>query len=214
MVLCGIESHRNELHVFLRILNHEKQENNDDTSDIDTSKLSKEIWSKSGSDVIREILMSAISSLFLSGKKQQPLYLISPWLSDFVLFKNYSQEFSSFFPKFNDKSEILFSDCLGTLAELLPIRIITTKNKTSDPFVSKLRENWSDIEVRIAPETEHKKGLLSPNFYLEGSMNFTYSGVFIRDEIITYHTDKTVGGNQKISKAYIEFNNHWKSIEN
>ena len=26
VVLCGIESHRNELHVFLRILNHEKQE--------------------------------------------------------------------------------------------------------------------------------------------------------------------------------------------
>ena len=40
VVLCGIESHRNELHVFLRILNLEKQDNNDDTSDIDTSKLS------------------------------------------------------------------------------------------------------------------------------------------------------------------------------
>ena len=36
--------------------------------------------------------------------------------------------------------------------------------------------------IRMAGEDLHEKGLLTPDFYLEGSMNLTYSGVHINQE--------------------------------
>ena len=42
-------------------------------------------------------------------------------------------------------------------------------------------------------------------------MNFTYNGVYRRDEKITAHTPDTIEGHQKIAAATLEFNRLWEA---
>jgi hypothetical protein len=75
-----------------------------------------------------------------------------------------------------------------------------------------VREKVPNISGRYASDLYHEKGLLCSVFYLEGSMNFTYSGVYRRDEKITAHTPDTPEGLQKIAAATLEFNRLWETL--
>jgi phosphatidylserine/phosphatidylglycerophosphate/cardiolipin synthase-like enzyme len=49
--------------------------------------------------------------------------------------------------------------------------------------------NVSQDENNFLFEKEHSKGLISDTWALIGSMNFTYSGVEINGELVTFKTD-------------------------
>jgi len=44
-------------------------------------------------------------------------------------------------------------------------------------------------------------------------MNFTYSGVYNRDEKVTAHTPDSPEGQQKIAAATLEFNRLWEALK-
>ena len=99
------------------------------------------------------------------------------------------------------------------LALKFPIRIITTRNDYSEAFLSSLPQNKTErIAYRFAKEEYHEKGLLAPYFYIEGSMNFTYHGIYINGEKITYHCVLGDQGQEKISRAYLEFDRRWEIL--
>lgn len=141
--------------------------------------------------------------------ESRPVYVSSPWVSDFVLLQNHSLEFAALFPRLSDQSEIRFSEYLKTLSTRLPVRIITTQNETSEAFFANFGEDSASIEYRFAVDEYHEKGLLAPFFYIEGSMNFTYHGLYVRGEKITYYCGLGAGGAQKILGAYMEFDRRW-----
>ena len=146
-----------------------------------------DIHSRGGGKRVRDLLGSCFATLLLGGTYNRPMYLVSPWLSDFRLFDNQFGEFRDLFtfrPDFGENPVILFSEALTEIANRIPIRIITWSNPTSRSFVDNFR-NAERIQIKIeAAKKDHQKGLLSEQFYFEGSMNFTYSGVYKNAEKI------------------------------
>lgn len=134
-------------------------------------------------------------------------------MSDFALLDNRYGQMASLFPDFAEQGEIRFVEFLAQLARLRPVRIITTSTPSSRGLVSHSRLRPArGVEVRFAPAEYHEKGILAPGFYLEGSMNITYSGVYVRDEKVTLHAATDPEGARKVARAYLEFNRRWENL--
>jgi hypothetical protein len=161
------------------------------------------------------LLGSALAVLLLAGDGEVPVYFSSPWISDFALLGNHYREVVPLFPDSAEQSEIRFVDYLLRLSEQRPVRIITTDTKVSRTFLSSpvlAGAAPARLEARIAPTEYHEKGILAPGFYIEGSMNITFSGVYVRDEKVTYHAASDPVGRDKVARAYLEFDRRWETL--
>lgn len=177
---------------------------------------SRDVWSKGGNDTAQGLLASLIATLLLSDRSRAPMYLCSPYLSDFVLFDNSFGQFTAILsdlPELADKRALRLSDVLRCLARHMPVRIVTIRHPSSSAFLDRLTgSSEDDISIRLAGDALHEKGLLCEDFYIEGSMNFTHSGVYVRDEKVTSHIAEDVIGRQKIAAAYLEFERLWTRL--
>ena len=172
--------------------------------------VSRDLWSHGGSQSLRDLLASSLLSLLLIPDERRPVYLSSPWISDFVLLDNHFRQFGDLFPERDFQAELRFSEYLAELSRNCQIRIITVRNETSEAFLrSPLIRDSPQISTRFAPDEHHEKGILAPGFYIQGSMNITYSGVWIRGEKVVYHCGSTPEANEKILRAYLEFDRYW-----
>jgi hypothetical protein len=178
---------------------------------------SRDIWSRAGSLQVRDLLASLLSARLLAASSASPLYVCSPYLTDFPLFDNVFGQFQPLFrsrPEFGERSQILFTQALMELSARMPVRLIGVPGKYADAFLrSAVRIECPNICGRYASDLYHEKGLLCAAFYLEGSMNFTYSGVYNRDEKVTAHTPDSPEGQQKIAAATLEFNRLWEALK-
>lgn len=177
---------------------------------------SLDIHSRDGGKKAKDLLSSFMSTLLLSSNIQRPMYLISPWLSDFKLLDNAFGQFKDLFrykTNYADNPFILFSEMLIEMSFYLPIRIITWPDETSQVFINKLKKT-KNIQVKFEMnQKDHQKGLLSDLFYFEGSMNFTYSGIYLNKEKITCNAFYYNEGIRKINIAYLEFERIWNNLE-
>ena len=176
---------------------------------------SRDIWSRAGSLQVRDLLASLLSARLLAEAGSDPLYVCSPYLTDFPVFDNAFGQFQPLFrhrPEFGERAQILFSQVLVELSSRMPVRLIGVPGEYADAFLrDAVRMDSPNISGRYASDLYHEKGLLCAAFYLEGSMNFTFSGVYRRDEKITAHTPDTTAGQQKIAAATLEFNRLWET---
>jgi len=176
---------------------------------------SRDIWSRAGSLQVRDLLASLLSARLLADTTADPLYVCSPYLTDFPVFENALGQFQTLFrrlPDFGERSEIMFSQALIELSYRMPIRLIGIPGPYADAFLrNAVRIEAPNISGRYASDLYHEKGLLCRAFYLEGSMNFTYNGVYRRDEKLTAHTPETTEGQKKIAAATLEFNRLWET---
>src|SRR5687767_13159689 len=139
---------------------------------------SRDVWSRGGREPLRDLLSGALASLLLHPGDDRPAYFSSPWMSDFPLFDNPFRQYAGLFPEEADEPQIWFTGYLETLSRKRPVRVITVReHKVSSRFTSHPRlRRARKLQVRFAPAEYHEKGILSPVFYFEGSMNITYSG--------------------------------------
>lgn len=174
---------------------------------------SRDVWSHGSGSALRDLLSSGLAALLMAPSDAQPAYFSSPWMSDFPLLPNEYGDFLSLFPDFAEDKSIRFSDYLRRLSQKRPVRIVTVRNPSSDYFAkSPALQGTCDVQFRYAPEAYHEKGILAPAFYVEGSMNITYSGIYVRGEKITYHSGAETAVKAKIGKAYLEFNRRWDQL--
>lgn len=177
---------------------------------------SRDIHSRDGGKKVRDLLASFLGLLLLDTIITRPIYLISPWLSDFKLLDNTFGQFKSLFrihTNFSECPHILFSETLIEISQYVPVKIITWPDKNSMTFVSNFNGH-ENIQIQFEiNEKDHQKGLLSDLFYFEGSMNFTYSGVYRNKEKITCHAAYNEDGKVKISEAYFEFERSWENLK-
>lgn len=177
---------------------------------------SRAIWSKSGSGRVHGLLGSFFAALLVGERRTTPLYLCSPYLSDFTLLDNSFGQYSAVFsalPEFSERASLRLSDVLAAVSHRMPVRIVTIRHPSSDAFLERLALGPNgDLTIRIASDTYHEKGLLCDEFYVEGSMNFTYSGVFIRDEKVVCHTADDDATRRKIDAAFLEFHRLWERL--
>jgi hypothetical protein len=175
---------------------------------------SRDVWSRGGREPLRDLLCGALASLLLLPSDERPAYFSSPWMSDFPLFDSPFRQFAGLFPEEADEPKVWFTGYLEALARRRPVRIITVRDHpVSIRFAAhpRLRRRES-LDVRFAPAEYHEKGMLTPTFYIEGSMNITYSGVNVRDEKVVFHVPDDSPGTEKIARAYLEFDRFWGGL--
>ena len=174
----------------------------------------KSIWSHTGKRQLPEFIASVLAATLLDEGTDRPVYFCSPWISDFPLFENGFGQFGALFPEEADQRRIAFSDFLVRLSEHSHIRIVTTRSSTSRSFLANARFARTEcIQYRYADDEFHEKGILTPRFYIEGSMNITLHGVHLRGEKITYHTTFSQDGLAHITAAYLEFDRRWNLLD-
>ena len=138
-----------------------------------------------------------LQSLFVAEliRPSPRIWISSPWISDIPLVDNTARQFGSLVPSW-PASWIRFSVVLGTLVDRgSEIVVITNYDRNNVDFLSRLELldeiNPGQVHV-IKTATVHEKGILTDNFTLDGSMNFTYRGVNINQEYLGYRCDPAV----------------------
>jgi hypothetical protein len=169
------------------------------------------IWSSQANPGAVDLLGSFLALLMVAPVSDDALYFESPWISDFPLLENRFFEFAGAFPECGDKGSISFCDCLEALSTRWTVRLVTCDNETSRGFLDRI-DSSSKIDMRYAPSSFHAKGILTPYFFIRGSMNLTYSGVNINDEQITYVPIDCDQGKRQVASAYLEFDSQWDRL--
>lgn len=173
---------------------------------------SRDLWSHGGSAALRDLLGAALAVLLLRPRDDRPAYFSSPWMTDFPLLDNEFLQFAALFPAHGNEPRFHFSAYLEALAQRRPVRVITVAHPASTAFAALPLFCEGRVALRYAPESYHEKGILTPLFYVEGSMNLTYSGVYVRDEKVTYHSAADAAGEEKVARAYLEFTRLWENL--
>jgi hypothetical protein len=176
---------------------------------------SRDIWVKAGSPAARDVLSSLLAARLLNRANGDPLYVAAPYLTDFPLLENRLGEFETLFrddDELGDRSEILFSDVLIYLGRTAPVLVMGVPGDQAEPFLRKvMAARTPSLRARYLADPYHAKGMACDRFFIEGSMNFTFSGLYRRDEKITVHSSGSSEGRRRIDEALLELRRLWDS---
>jgi hypothetical protein len=157
-----------------------------------------------GQRQFREVLGAQLAGLII---KPEPIWLVSPWLSDFPLLDNRAGEWSALDPSWGSR-EIGFNEMLAcAVNEGCVLRLVTKNDSKNVSFINHLKNRLlSNAEFYLQKnDPVHTKGFLTSQFFLKGSMNYTFSGANRNDEHLILTND-----NDLISEAFIEFDGQYQ----
>ncbi|MBW3225285.1 phospholipase D-like domain-containing protein DpdK [Marinobacter adhaerens] len=157
-----------------------------------------------GQRQFREVLGAQLAGLII---KPEPIWLVSPWLSDFPLLDNRAGEWDALNPSWGSR-EISFNEVLAcAVNEGCVLRLVTKDDPKNASFINHLKNRLLSSSKLYLKKNDpvHTKGLLTRHFFLKGSMNYTFSGANRNDEHLILTSDKDL-----ISEAFIEFNGQYQ----
>lgn len=155
---------------------------------------------------LKEVLSTLLAGLTIT---PQPIWLVSPWVSDFDLLDNQSGDWSMLQPAWGLRT-VRFSELLAACVESGCLLNLVTKDEDGNyAFLKRLSESiTSNDRYRHGFSNElHAKGLLTASWYLSGSMNFTFSGANLNDEQLHLNANPTV-----TSETIVEFEQRYASV--
>ena len=129
----------------------------------------------------------------------EQILLFSPWVSDFPLIDNRAGRFSHIDAQW-PAAQIRLSAVLRTLLRRdVELLLAFRPEEREKEFLQRLGEMAADDgtadKLVLRPgipkdqTKNHEKALIAETWALHGSMNFTYSGVEINGELVTFTTD-------------------------
>ena len=145
------------------------------------------------SDLLEAVL---VGELIAAGSR---LLVISPWITDFPVIDNRSGQYSLLDPQWG-AAKIRFSSVLRSLLlRGTRLSVACRPGTREDEFVTRLQTYavsdgtddllWLQRSDAVMRERAHEKALVADSWALHGSMNFTYSGVELNGELVTFTTD-------------------------
>lgn len=161
---------------------------------------SRVLRSQGGSQALKDCLVSLLT--LEEVRPSREIYIISPWISNAVVIEDHHSKYTNLFPFITSK-KITLADILltyvwrGSIVRL----ICNPSQKYTRDFLDLL---GNQVEYRVLNDN-HEKGMVTDNFYLHGSMNFTYSGIYINGECIRITTEQP-----DISSALISVRARWE----
>jgi phosphatidylserine/phosphatidylglycerophosphate/cardiolipin synthase-like enzyme len=137
----------------------------------------------------------------------QYLWLVSPWVSDIPVIDNTANTFLCLEPSWY-RSHIRLSQVLTTLAERgTNVNIATRNDIHNQRFIEQIKAKTEHQKLPLQfhiTEELHAKGILGDSYYLAGSMNFTYNGIIVNEEAVTYETSP-----EAIAEQQLIFSSRW-----
>ena len=138
------------------------------------------------------------------------LWLVSPWISDVELIDNSTGGFDALAR--HGRRPIRLTEVLVTLASQgTHIVVGTTTDDHNTKFLHKLRLLGEDLRVADQltisidrTDNLHTKALTGDGFALSGSMNITFNGIQIREELIDLRTETSYVAEARMA-AYERF---------
>ena len=137
-----------------------------------------------------------VAELFDPGSR---LMLVSPWISDFPVVDNRSGQFAQLDAQWGASKLRLSAILRSLLSQGVCVSIACSKGEREDGFVQQLQtlaeaDGTEDLLiVRFNEEfgqgIEHQKSLIADDWAIYGSMYFTYSGVELNGELVTFTDD-------------------------
>ena len=170
---------------------------------------SRYIHSRLSSRQVPDLLQAIVVAELMTPNRC--LWLVSPWISDIPVIDNSANTFLCLEPTWS-RSRVRLSQVLATLAQQgATVHIATRPDSHNRSFIEglKARIDRMDVAVRFhITEELHTKGILGDGYYLAGSMNFTYNGITVNEEALTYETSPEV-----IAEQQVIFHNRWGGVE-
>jgi hypothetical protein len=149
-------------------------------------QISKRSTSQEVADLIQSIFAAEL--VFPSDR----LWIVSPWLSDIPVIDNRDNSFLHLEPSWG-QTQIRLAEILLRLASLGTRVVVACRPVDHNrAFVQRMQEASERALGRLRicqSENLHEKGILGDGYHLSGSMNFTYSGVAVNEEILHLITD-------------------------
>ena len=155
-------------------------------------------------NLVRELLqMMLLGELLAPGR--QRAWLVSPWISNVVLFDNRAGGFNMVNPEWGAREIRLIEVALQLMARGTRLGVATNLDEHNDAFIQGLaaaarEEGMSDKLLVVRRTNLHIKGILLDRGLLMGSMNLTYRGLELNDETVTYDT-----GTRTIAETRLNF---------
>ncbi|WP_242041075.1 phospholipase D-like domain-containing protein DpdK [Leptolyngbya sp. FACHB-261] len=159
-----------------------------------TRYIHSRLTSRQVPDLLQTILVAELIA------PSQNLWLVSPWISDIPVIDNTANTFQALEPSWY-RSKIRLSQVLASLTQQgTTVYVATRPDSHNNSFLETLRAKADSDYLRIYKVEElHSKGILTDTFYLAGSMNFTFNGITVNQETLSYETDPTVIAEQKLN---------------
>lgn len=142
------------------------------------------------------------------------LWLVSPWISDVGVVDNTTGGFSLLDVGWGHRA-VRLSEVLARLAHQGTHVVVATRpDERNDSFLATLKSRVEALGVedrltvqRAEEERLHEKGLLSDHCYVAGSMNFTYQGVTLNEELLTVSTDP-----EEVAGVRLTYGRRWGGV--
>lgn len=163
-------------------------------------------------NLIRELLQLMFLGEYLAPGGDRA-WLVSPWVSNVVLLDNRAGGYNSINPDWR-QGEIRLTELMTALmARGTSLGLATSHDAHNDPFIERLttaaQENAVAEKLTVVRRQHlHTKGILVKRGLLTGSMNLTFRGLELNDEVVVYDTvPKT------LAEARLNFESYLGSTE-
>jgi hypothetical protein len=170
-----------------------------------TSRIIRKGQSRSIAE-LRDLLQGVLVAEFIAPSNE--LWLVSPWVSDIPVIDNTDGGFTALEPTWGPRG-IRLAEVLGHLARRGTAVYVETRPLVHNRmFADRLqRSAVGGLAPRVREsEVLHEKGLVGDGYYVSGSMNFTFQGLEILEEVIRYDTDPAV-----VSAARLSLKDRWEA---
>lgn len=158
------------------------------------------IHSRANSYYVVDLLQTIfLAELLYPGNE---LWIMSPWISDIPIIDNRGNQFMHLEPSWSGRfvklSEVLYQ----LMARGTKVYIVTRREDHNNTFIKTMEQlmvrETLPLCIKIVNEF-HEKGILGRAFYLSGSMNFTYYGITINEEVLHYFTKPALVAEKKLA---------------
>ncbi|MGO7753628.1 phospholipase D-like domain-containing protein DpdK [Rhizobium ruizarguesonis] len=143
-------------------------------------------------NLIRELLQTMFLGELLAPGGERA-WLVSPWISNVALFDNRAGGFGSINPEWGNREIRLAEVMRDVMARGTAIGIATSLDDHNDPLINALVVAADEAGLAnklciVRRQHLHTKGILLKRGLLTGSMNLTYNGLELNDEMVIYDT--------------------------
>ena len=159
----------------------------------------------------REELADALQCLFVSEVlvPSKPLWIVTPWVSDVPIIDNRAGRFTGLIPALPHRQirlgEVLKQQLVRGGSLVIACRPDEHNRTFTDQLQRRIRDIGREQHLRVRLSAElHEKGILTETLLLSGSMNLTYNGLRVLEEVV-YLTDES----NAVARARVAYQDRW-----